>query len=380
LRRLFVIFVFLISVNSCSSTQTSLSSNESATGSSAIFGGNIEQAKKLAIENATCNYIQKQLSGKDKTSFENLRPFIDISETDCVISKTILNEKEEDNKYYIKLKADIDKKKVLQTISEYKEKYSPTILLIIQSIKNDEKVVVQNESFIMLTSKLITEKGYKAISINDVSAELENTGANSDSVLQTSITPQNRQFYLETVGADLILIGDISITEQTEVLESYDTNMKSIRASVNFRSVDVYTGEILAAISENAAGAHIDPDVASQKALEQCLQKSSALGTKDKPGKFLIQTFTQYLNNLSQREYRLVLSKQPPSKFKDELMSVSNKVLSVQLEESSDNSSYNVVFSGTAEDLSKLFTDSRYNLSDKYKLKKVKSDLVEIEL
>jgi hypothetical protein len=82
--------------------------------------------------------------------------------------------------------------------------------------------------------------------------------------------------------------------------------MKSKSAIIRVKALDVYTGRILATISRNAPGIHIESSTASKKAIENALKK--ILGKKNRDtdkfetGKFINSIVKKFVKAASARE------------------------------------------------------------------------------
>ena len=102
-----------------------------------------------------------------------------------------------------------------------------------------------------------------------------------------------QQLLLNDAGAEVLILGIAKTRDQSGTLRSMGVrNMKSKSAIIRLKAVDVYTGRVIATMSRNAPGIHIEKNTASKKAIENALKK--ILGQKDEEtGKFVIGKFTK---------------------------------------------------------------------------------------
>jgi hypothetical protein len=102
-----------------------------------------------------------------------------------------------------------------------------------------------------------------------------------------------------------------STDDQTNILKKQfgNVDMKSKRASVTLKAVDVYTAKILGAKSVEAGGIDISAQVASKKAVENALKRRDALGSeKNNPGKFIDDIIRKFVESATHRQINILIT------------------------------------------------------------------------
>jgi hypothetical protein len=169
---------------------------------------------------------------------------------------------------------------------------------------------------------------------------------------------------LNDAGAEVIIFGDIQTSDQSEALKKF--NMKSKRAIVNLKAVDVYTGDILASVSADAPGADINADVASKKSIQQALGSNKVLGKADdsgqfQPGNFMNQITRKFIESATRRPIQLSvvgLDNQQMIKFRDFLSQRCRGVKKVEVKgQQGKETRLEVLFAGKAVDLTDEFAN-----------------------
>ena len=110
--------------------------------------------------------------------------------------------------------------------------------------------------------------------------------------------------------------------------------MKSKQAIVRLKAIDVYTGSIVAAMSRNAPGVHIDSATASKKAIENVfkaiLGKTDPDTGKFKMGPFMDTITGKFVKAASQRQINLLVAGLDYTGLKDFRDNVSNRIRGVK--------------------------------------------------
>lgn len=103
---------------------------------------------------------------------------------------------------------------------------------------------------------------------------------------------------LRRLGAGLIIVGIARTADQSKVMSQLNRAMRSKRAIMGLKAIDLATGAIMASVSLNAPGVGRDDAAATRSAVEHCVAR--ALGRFDlreerfRPGTFLQQIILNY--------------------------------------------------------------------------------------
>ncbi len=373
-----LLFIFITGAStaavvlSCSTAQHADVRIIMGTGGATIYNERTDRARERAVDDALHSLVHASYhDGKGRSFYGTLEPFIDIRTSGIVTNWKILRQKEEDGTYYVQLRGAVNLSIRDTVTGNCLQKYSPTVLLLVHEVEGDEdRSAEKTVSYPVMTAS-IRSNDFDVIDYSAALSKTENAKSLFESSMGTTVLTQNRTEFMDRIGADVLVIGTVTISDQTGLLEEYDTPMQSRRAVVNLRSVDVYTGKILASVSENAAGVHADSTMASHRGVENCIGTSSVFGTDDaRKGVFLQQTLTEYLHLLSSREYTIIIQNGKEGSAEtllDDLIGSTNRVVSAQpMKEVDGNPAVRIVFSGTTDDLAGIFTSSDTGLTTRY--------------
>lgn len=104
-----------------------------------------------------------------------------------------------------------------------------------------------------------------------------------NSVLKGQISKDgDAQELLTDTGAEVIILGDIKVNDQTEVLEEkiskFKHEVKKSATIIVLKAIDMFIlVQFLLLLHFNGVGAHISDEVASQQAVQRALASSKAL-------------------------------------------------------------------------------------------------------
>jgi hypothetical protein len=109
--------------------------------------------------------------------------------------------------------------------------------------------------------------------------------------------------------------------------------MNSRSAIIRIRAIDAYTGSVLASISRDAPGLHIEDETASKRAIEaalkQILGKTDPDTGKFEPGQFMQTIVTKFVQAANAREINVLIAGLNAADLRNFRDQVSNRVRGV---------------------------------------------------
>ncbi|MDA3899894.1 MAG: hypothetical protein PF637_05175 [Spirochaetes bacterium] len=319
------LLIFTI-ITSCSSGLiVGGSSTKTAIGSAQIINNNQNRAKQEAINNALHNIIKDSLKQEELLlKYRLVETIVPAEKSGMIISWSLEDEKDKDGFYFVKVRGKVNQEKVRSTITNTFLKYgSPRVAVVVKETieENPSNPFDSMATAIILT--LLKDAGIECVENSQLIALTDKEKKELSTIVGGKVGLTNQDFLNETLKADILVTGSVEISDQTEVLDDYNSKMKSKIALVNLRAIDTTTGRILAAASESGTGVHINDKLAHQNALKAALSHPSLLGAESiQAGRFIRNIITAYILTTVNREISVTtigLDKKETQLFYDKL-------------------------------------------------------------
>lgn len=310
----------LISCGGGSSKQTKSSSSSqnkmtgTMTGLAKIYDNDVALARDRAIDDAMNKLVKQKLgttiSGRSIVEdFALVESIVEARSTGMVKDWNIVNEWSQDGHYWVKINGTVYPKAVEDTIRQTIENYGRPRFMCLIKESFDGKLNMPGLTVTELEMmNIMGDVGFEFVDAAMTQQLLQKERSKMQKAMNGQVSGDVQSLLLDDAGAEVIIIGEAKTTDQSAALAKYNTNMKSKSAIINLKAIDVYTGRILASVSAQAPGAHINPEAASRLAIKRALKKSNFLGTGDKTGDFINRISKKFLVSATRRVITLNIS------------------------------------------------------------------------
>ncbi len=351
-------------VRDSQSDGSSASNTGQATGYATVFDNDLALARDRAIDDAKLKLVRKVLgetiNGQSiMKDFELVSEIVTAKSIGLVKNDRIVKQWQDGNEYYVTIEGTVEPAAVEDAIEDILNTYGRPKFLVLVSETFDGK---QNSPGFTETELLIQEimgnSGFQFVDASLTQQLMKRDKSVMASVMNGSVNAEEQDLLLENAGAEVVIMGTVQTADQSNSVSSYSKNLKSKQAVIRLRAVDVYTGNIIASVSKNAPGAHIDEETASKKAIENCLKL--VLGRTDpdtgkfRSAQFLDTVTSKFVKAASAREITLIiygLDYRGLQDFRDRVEKRIRGVSSVTSKGlSEDTARIEVVFAGKTED------------------------------
>jgi hypothetical protein len=345
-----------------------------ATGMAAIYDGDKGLARDRATEDA-CKKLVEQILGNNVSSSTMVQDYalvssiVESSSTGMVKNqKYIKDAVEGGDTYVVTIEGDVYPSAVGDAIKATLENYGrPKFIVLLKETlenKTNEPGLTSSELSMMET---MGNQGFQFVDASTVQSLMKQDRADMQKAMAGQVRGNEavQDLLLADNGAEVIIYGEVkTAAQQSAALTKMNPNMKSRQAIVNLKAVDVYTGDILATVSANAPGIHIDADTASISAIKACLGSKNVLGKTDdfgqfQAGNFMNQITRKFLESATRRPIQLGvagLSNQEMIKFREFLSQRVRGVKKVEVKGQQGNQTkLEVLFAGKTVDLTDEF-------------------------
>lgn len=344
-----------------------------ATGYAAIYDNDTGLARDKASEDAQRKLVESVLGNTVSGStlvqdFQLVSSIIESSSTGMVKNLKVIKEgKEGGDSYYVTIEGDVFPAAVGQAIKAALDNYGrPKFMVLVRETfegKQNEPGMTVTELSMM---DIMGTAGFQFVDAGTVLGLMKKDKADMAKAMAGQVKGNEKvqSLILDDTGAEVIIFGDIQTSDQSQALAKY--NMKSKRAIVNLKAVDVYTGDILASVSADAPGADINADVASKKAIQSSLGSNRVLGRADdggqfQPGNFMNQITRKFIEAATRRPIQLRvagLDNGQMIKFREFLLQKVRGVKKVEVKgQQGKETKLEVLFSGKTVDLTDEFAN-----------------------
>lgn len=306
------LFSLLISCGGGGSTQPDTGKSEdpmrgTEKGIAKIYDEDISLARDRAIDDAMNKLVKKKLgsivSGRSIVEdYQLVESIVEARSTGMVKDYTVDNEYSQDGHYWVVLTGTVYPQAVKDTIRQTIENYGrPRFMCLIQETfegKTNTPGFTVTELEMM---NIMGDVGFEFVDAAMTQQLLKKERTKMAKAMRGQVSGDVQDLLLEDAGAEVIIIGQATTSDQSGALAKYNTNMKSKSAIINVKAIDVYTGRILASVSSQGPGAHINSDAASRKAIKTALTKKNFLGKDGNTGSFIDRITKKFLVSATRR-------------------------------------------------------------------------------
>lgn len=319
---------FLCAVIACSSSPKTDSGLDAdgktvnrgqATGYATIFDDDTALARDRAVDDAKVKLVRKVLGETIQgqslmKDFELVEEIVTAKTTGLVKNDVIIKQWQDKTEYFVTIEGTVEVTAVEDAIKDILNTYGRPefITLITETFEGKTNAPGFTETE-MLIQEIMGNSGFQFVDAAIIQKLVRSDASVMKKVKNEQIGEAEQELLLNDVGAEVIILGTVNTTDQSGALASYGAkNMKSKQANVKLKAVDLYTGSVIASMSKNAPGVHINSDTASKKAIENALKlmlgrTNSATG-KFESGPFMDAITTNFVKAMTKREIMLIVS------------------------------------------------------------------------
>ncbi len=304
-----------------SSSKKNAANRGQATGYATIFDNDQALARDRATLDAQNKLVAKILgetvSGSSTMQdFEMVSIVVEAKSYGLVRDMEIIKHGPQDSMYNVTIEGTVEMAAVENAIRDALNRYGRPKFMVLVQEKFEGK---QNQPGFTETELAINEvmgnSGFEFVDAGITQQWMNKEKAKMDSAMNGQVNQDVQQLLLNTIGADVIIIGTAETGDQTKTMKKFagkDSDMKSKQAIVRLKAIDVYTGNILAATSKDAPGMHIDQATASKRAIvavmKQILGKTSKDTNKFEAGPFMKSIITAFTRAATHRQINILVS------------------------------------------------------------------------
>lgn len=311
------------------------------TGYATIFDNDTALARDRATDDAKNKLVAKVLGesvyGQSlMKDFELVSTIVEAKSYGLVKDVVVIKQGQQGNEYVITIEGTVEVAAVEGAIKDALERYGkPKFMVLIQEKFENRRNQPGFTETEMVIQEVMGNSGFEFVDAKMTQELMNRQKAGMNNAIAGNISADVQQLLLNTAGAEVIIIGQCETNDQTTALQSVTgaTNMKSKQAIVRIKAIDVYTGKILAVMSRNAPGAHIDANTASKKAIENVMKQ--ILGRPDETGKFKTGPFMstiieQFVRAAKERQINISITGLDYNELRKFSDQISNRVRGVK--------------------------------------------------
>jgi len=323
-----VSIVFIAGLVSCGGgkstkkSDTATKTNEmrgTAEGWAKVYDDDVALAMDRAVDDAKKKLVEKMLGAtvSGRSLMQNYRLVSKIVETKSfglVKDMEILKKGQEGTVYTVLIEGTVEPAAVDDAIQAALENYGrPKFMVLVKENfegKNNLPGFTETE---IIMQEVMGNSGFEFVDASMTQALMRKERRNMRNAMDGQVNQEVQQLLLNDAGAEVIIIGTAQTRDQSGALRSYGAaNMKSKSAIVRIKAIDVYTGKLLATISRNAPGLHIESDTASKKAIEnvmkQILGKTDRATGKFNTGPFINTIVKKFVGAATNRQINITIA------------------------------------------------------------------------
>jgi hypothetical protein len=345
-----------------------------ATGYATVYDNDEGLARDRAMEDASRKLVESVLGNTVSGSslvqdFQLVSSIIESTSLGMVKNVKVLKQQRDGDSYMVTIEGDVFPAAVGAAIKTAIENYGrPKFMVLLRETfegKRNEPGMTVTELSIMDT---MGTAGFQFVDAAMVLSLMKKDRADMTKAMSGQVKGDEgvQSLILEDAGAEVIILGDVQTSDQSGALKQFGPNWKSKRAIVNLKAIDVYTGDVVATVSADGAGADINADAASKKAIQACLGSNKVLGRADdggqfQPGNFMNQITRKFIEAATRRPIQLRvggLDNKQMIKFREFLTQRIRGVKKVEVKgQQGLETKLEVLFSGKTVDLTDEFAN-----------------------
>ena len=302
-----IILIFSIA---CGGKQTKSSQAKSgpanrgqATGYATIFDDDIALAKDRATDDAKSKLViqilGETISGRSVVQdFELVSSIIEAKSFGLVKNDRIVKSWQEGNTYFVTVEGTVEEAAVQNAIQSILNTYGKPKFMVLVNEKfdgvNNTPGFTETE---MIIQQVMGNSGFEFVDSSIIQSLSTRNKAIMNNAANGVVNENVQNLLLNDTGAEVLIIGTAETFDQSAAVQAMGAqNMKSKQAIVRLRAVDLYTGKIIASVTQNAPGLHIEENTASKAAIEAVMR--IVLGRTDRDtGKFAMGVFLNQIVN-----------------------------------------------------------------------------------
>jgi len=298
---------------------SAVSSNRGqADGVATIYDNDYALARDRAIEDAKSTLVKQVLGTTiEGTSimkdYEMVEMIVKSKSIGLVKNDRIIKEWQDKDAAYVRIEGTVEPTVVEDAIADILRTYGhPKFMVLIQETFEGKQNMPGFTETELKIQEIMGNSGYEFVDAAMTRDLMKRDQKRMTSAMNGNVSGDVQELLLNDLGAEVIIIGITKTNDQTAVLKSMSANMKSKRALIQLKAIDVYTGNILATSSENAPGADIDSDAASKKAIENAFKKilgrTDPATSKFKAGPFLNTVSQKFVEGATNRQINILVT------------------------------------------------------------------------
>jgi hypothetical protein len=310
-----------------------------AKGVATIFDNDKALARDRALGDARNKLVEtvlgSTLSGQSlMKDYELVSIMIESKSYGLVKKEKILGEGSEDTMYWIEIEGTVEPAVVEDAIEDALNRYGkPKFMVLINETFEGKVNMPGFTETEMLIQSNMGNSGFEFVDAQMTQEMMKRQKARMNNAINGQINEDVQNLLLNDIGAEVIIIGTAQTQDQSNAIRGISANLKSKSSIVRIKAIDVYTGKLLGATSENAPGAHTDSETASKKAIENVIKR--ILGKKDDsgkfiPGQFLNSIIRSFVKASTHRQINVIITGLDYNGLKKFRGEVSNRIRGVQ--------------------------------------------------
>jgi hypothetical protein len=310
-----------------------------AKGVAAIFDNDKALARDRALNDARNKLVEKMLgatvSGRSlMEDFQLVSTLVESKSYGLVKDERIVSEGSDSDMYTMEIEGTVESAVVKDAIRDALKRYGrPKFIVLVHESFEGRRSMPGYTATETIMQDIMGNLGFEFVDAQTTKNLMRGERSKMQKAMAGDISDDVRQLLLDSVGAEIVISGVAQTDDQTYILKKRfkDIDMKSKRASVTLKAVDVYTAKILGTKAVEAGGVDISPQVASRKAVENALKRRDALGSeKNKPGKFIEGIIRKFVESATHRQIDLLVTGLDYGGLKKFRNEVENRIRGVQ--------------------------------------------------
>ena len=322
---LLVILFFIVFSIACGGGKSTKSSDSKsanrgqAIGFATIFHNDIALARDRAVDDAKNKLVIKILGETVKgrsvvQDFQLVSSIIESRSIGLVKNDRIIRTWQEGNTFFVELEGTVEVTAVENAIGSVLATYGrPKFMVLVQETFDG----VRNAPGFTVTETIIQQimgnSGFEFVDSSIIQGLARDNRTLMDNAIRGTFNERVQDLLLNNTGVEVIIIGTAETRDQTAAVQTMGAqNMKSKQAIVNLRAIDLYTGRVIASVSQNGPGLHIEEAAASKIAIQRVLEHQ--LGRNDPHtrnftmGPFLNRIVSDFVKAANERQIGLLIT------------------------------------------------------------------------
>ena len=271
-----------------------------AEGYGTIFDGDTALARDRAIDDAMNKLVKSKLgsmvSGTTLVEdYQLVSSIVEVQSSGMVKNWSVIKQSSADGAFIVTIRGEVYPQAVNDTIEATLRNYGRPKFMVLINESLEGQTNTPGMTFTELTMiETMSNQGFEFVDAARTKELMRTERARMASAMGGQVTGDVQKLLLDDVGAEVIITGVVTTSDQSAAAGNVNPalrNMKSKQAIINLKAIDIYTGRILATVSFNGAGLHIDANAAAQKAIQGALKSKRVLGANNEDGKFMSGDF-----------------------------------------------------------------------------------------